>query len=202
MDTKTEDRRVLRTRKALHEALISLILEKGYEAVTVQDILDRADVGRSTFYAHFADKEQLLLSGIDHLGEFLAEQQRLALSAPHGSEEPWLGFSLAMFEHAHGYRLAFQAMVGHNSGAVVQERIRWMLSGLVREGLKAAIPRVTRRAVPFEAAVQSVVGSFLAILIWWLDHQPQLAPKEVDGLFRGLVLPGVAAVLGAHPDGG
>ena len=56
------DRRVGKTRKALKEALTDLILEKGYEAVTVQDVIDRADVGRSTFYAHFVDKDDLLMA--------------------------------------------------------------------------------------------------------------------------------------------
>src|SRR4051812_15011818 len=65
------DRRVRRTRRNLTDALIGLILERGYEAITVQDILDRADIGRSTFYAHFRDKDALLLSCFDDLREDL-----------------------------------------------------------------------------------------------------------------------------------
>ena len=69
------DRRIQRTRQLLHEALIELIQEKGYEAVTVQDILDRANLGRSTFYLHYRDKEELLLSGFERLrDEFEAHQ--------------------------------------------------------------------------------------------------------------------------------
>ena len=56
------DRRVARSRRALKEALTDLILERGYESVTVQDVIDRADVGRSTFYAHFLDKDDLLMA--------------------------------------------------------------------------------------------------------------------------------------------
>ena len=58
------DRRAARTRRALHEALIALILRKGYEATTIQDIIDEADIGRSTFYAHYAGKEELLRGGL------------------------------------------------------------------------------------------------------------------------------------------
>ena len=65
MRTKENDRRVRRTRALLRDALVTLILEKGYNAVTVQDIIDRANVGRSTFYAHFENKDKLLLSGFD-----------------------------------------------------------------------------------------------------------------------------------------
>lgn len=61
------DRRVRRTRRALHDALLTLMTEKSFDAVTVQDIIDRADVGRSTFYSHFTDKRDLLDSGFEDL---------------------------------------------------------------------------------------------------------------------------------------
>src|SRR5262245_40793581 len=61
------DRRVRRTQKLLHGALISLVLEKKYDSITIQEILDRADIGRSTFYAHFKGKGELLISGIQEL---------------------------------------------------------------------------------------------------------------------------------------
>ena len=64
---KPIDRRVARTRGMLHEALLSLIIEKGYEAVSVEDICERANVGRSTFYAHFTGKDDLKRSGLGHL---------------------------------------------------------------------------------------------------------------------------------------
>lgn len=64
---RTPDRRVQRTRRQLREALITLILERGWDAVSVRDVCEKADVGRSTFYVHFADKENLLLSGFDDL---------------------------------------------------------------------------------------------------------------------------------------
>ena len=63
MRAKTPDRRVQRTRRLLHKALMSQVLEKKYESITVQEILDVADVGRSTFYTHFQDKDELLVSG-------------------------------------------------------------------------------------------------------------------------------------------
>src|SRR5690242_13310 len=64
---KAPDRRIQRTRQLLLDSLIQLILEKGYESITVQDIIDRANVGRSTFYSHFQDKEDLLLSGFESM---------------------------------------------------------------------------------------------------------------------------------------
>ncbi len=94
MKKKAVDRRVQRTRQLLQDALVSLIQEKGYEAVTVQDILDQANVGRSTFYAHFRDKEELLLSRFEHLrSEFERHQQQRLSSTSEADDSPW-GLSL------------------------------------------------------------------------------------------------------------
>src|SRR5918996_3826094 len=85
------DRRAARTRRALHGALMSLILRKGYEAITVQDIIDEADVGRSTFYAHYTGKEDLLRSGFQTLRAELTEAQRAARASIRGSRDEPLG---------------------------------------------------------------------------------------------------------------
>ena len=66
----------------LQHALTSLILKKGYEAITIQDICDAANVGRSTFYAHYTSKDDLKRSGFEHLRKELVDRQRDALAAP------------------------------------------------------------------------------------------------------------------------
>jgi AcrR family transcriptional regulator len=87
------DRRVSKTRKALKEALTDLILEKGYEGVTVQDVIDRADVGRSTFYAHFIDKDDLLMA-------ILADLEMPGLDPSSWKpDDPAFGWTLALFRH-------------------------------------------------------------------------------------------------------
>jgi AcrR family transcriptional regulator len=84
---RKEDRRVERTQRLLREALFSLIQEKGFEALSVQEIIDRANVGRATFYAHFDNKEDLLVSGFDTLRASLKERQRQALSRGRNIDE-------------------------------------------------------------------------------------------------------------------
>src|SRR5215468_9576608 len=120
---KTEDRRVQRTRQSLRDALIELMIEKGYEEVTVQDIIDRANVGRSTFYAHFLDKQHLFLSGFEQLRVELAQQQRAAAAVPG---TPGLSFSRGMFEHVQGYLRVYQALIGKQSGMIVAEHLQQM----------------------------------------------------------------------------
>src|SRR5260221_11810695 len=110
------DRRAARTRKALHGALMSLILRKDYDAITIQDLIDEADVGRSTFYAHYTGKEDLLRSGFQTLRAELADAQRTVRAKANGSENQPLGFSLAMFEHASRYTDIYRALVGGPGG--------------------------------------------------------------------------------------
>src|SRR5712671_3191569 len=101
MAKKPIDRRILRTRATLQHALNSLILKKGYESITVQDICDAANVGRSTFYAHYTSKDDLKRKGFEKLRKLLVDRQKEALAAAAAdNKDRSLGFSLAMFEHA------------------------------------------------------------------------------------------------------
>jgi AcrR family transcriptional regulator len=182
------DRRAARTRKALHQALMSLILRRGYEAITVQDIIDEADVGRSTFYAHYTGKEDLLRSGFQFLRAELTNAQRAAPAETNESRDEPLGFSLALFEHASGYTDVYRALVGGRGGAVAVNEIRQILSQLVRKELSAARDD---GAVSRELVVQFIVGAFLTVLTWWLERKPGLPPAQVDAMFRRLVLNGI-----------
>ena len=111
------DRRVRRTRRILHEALISLILEKGYGRITVQDILDRADVGRSTFYVHYRDKEALLVTSFDDLRDEL--QRTIEAMAPGVPPVDTALPAAVIFEHAHRNRRVYRALCGKQGGNLV-----------------------------------------------------------------------------------
>lgn len=182
------DRRTARTRRALHDALMLLILRKGYEAITVQDIIDEADVGRSTFYAHYTGKEDLLRSGFQMLRAELAEAQRTAGAKTNGLREETLGFSLAMFEHADQYKRIYKALVGERGGAIAVAEIRRILSEMVKNELSDV---EEDEAVPNEIRIPFVVGAFLTMLMWWLEQRPRLSPFQVDAMFRRLVLNGI-----------
>ncbi len=193
MTPKAEDRRVQRTRKQLQDALMDLILEKGYEAVTVQDIIDKANVGRSTFYAHFLDKQQLLMSGFEQLHTSLALQR--AAVTQSGEEGRTLGFSLAVFEHAQCHYRIFKATLGKQSGAIVHDQMRRVLADFVRDELAALGPHGASSQIPLDIVVQYTVSSFIGLLTWWLDRQMPCPAEEMDRTFRTLTLPGIAAAL-------
>jgi AcrR family transcriptional regulator len=187
MAAKPTDRRVQRTRKLLQDALIAMVIEKGYEATTVQDIIDRANVGRATFYAHFADKQTLLASRLEDLRTLLAQRQQQAPGT--------LAFGLAMLEHARDHLPLYQSIVGRESGAFVLNRLHRTVADLASVDLKAL--GFTRASEQRELALQYVSGAFMAVLTWWLERGAKLTPREVDGIFRRLLMQGLAAELGA-----
>ncbi len=188
------DRRSARTRRALHEALISLILRKGYDAITVQEIIDKADIGRATFYAHYRGKEDLLRGGFDALRAELKAARGAALSKRGAGQDGPLAFSLAMFEHACAYRDVYRAMVGGRGGVVAIHEIRRVLSEMVKEELSVF---QDDGAVSRELALHFVVSTFLTVLTWCLERKSKLAPSEVDAMFRRLVVNGIGRSIGA-----
>ncbi len=181
-------------RRALHEALISLILRKGYDAITVQEIIDQADIGRATFYAHYRGKEDLLRGGFDALRAELKAARGTALSKRGAGQDGPLAFSLAMFEHACAYRDVYRAMVGGRGGIVAIHEIRRVLSEMVKEELSAF---QDDGAVSRELALHFVVSTFLTVLTWCLERKSKLAPSQVDAMFRRLVINGIGRSIGA-----
>jgi len=179
-----DDRRVKRTRGAVRDALLTLIIERGWDGFSVQDLCERANVGRSTFYTHFADKEEVVGAGFEELGRGL----RAALASAGGARP--LAFSRGLIEHAHENLRAFRALVGNRSGHVVQRTFRGLVVELVREDLAGLVPPGTRR----EGAVAFLAGAFFELLIWSLEARPAPTPGEADAIFQDLASPVLAAV--------
>ena len=194
MAAKAADRRVQRTRTSLLIALLDLIVEKGYEEVTVQDIVDRANVGRSTFYTHFLDKRELLLSGVEELREFLV-QQRAMLDGSAAASARLLGYSLPLFQHIQRNFRVCRALLSSHSGAIGEPHMRRILTDLVRQEMTASVPLGVTPAVPLDVVVHYTVSALIGLLTWWTDEQLPCSPEEIDQQFRALTMPGIAAAL-------
>jgi AcrR family transcriptional regulator len=186
-----QDRRVRKTRDALHRALIASMTEKGYEATTVQDVIDRADVGRSTFYAHYSDKAELLQDAMSQLRELLAT------ATPNGpaSRRRPLRFSLELFRHVHEQRTLLRALVFGPGAGPVLAAIDEIVAGLARAELESLMnPDVTPRA-PIELIIQTVVAAVTATLRWWVNEDMASSPEQVDAWLQTLLAPGLRAAL-------
>ena len=141
MKDKKLDRRIVKTQEAIQKSLIPLILKKGYDAVTIQDVLDHANVGRSTFYAHFRDKEDLLSSGFDVLMNELTEYvKKESLQNTSGSTKARFKFKFALplLEHANENRALFKALLGNRGGVIMQKRAYEMIVELTKTELLEA----------------------------------------------------------------
>ena len=183
-----EDRRSRRTRKLLVHALFSLMQEKRYTAITVKDIIQRADVGRSTFYLHCRDKEDLLEDGLD---EMIHQIDHGALA-----DGKHLFPVLQTFQHIQKEQHRFKSLAA--SGSI--DRLYQILEGYMRKNMEAflagQVPARRQPAVPIPVLAATISGSFLALIKWYLDTKMSYSPEQMDQFFQQLVMPGVLAVLG------
>jgi len=167
-----------------------LMRQKDFESVTVEELITRADVGRSTFYTHYADKEDLLQDGLDRLRKGLEALQQQGRREAIG-QPPVFAFSRELFAHVHAHADVFRAMAGKRSGAMVQRHFQRMLHGLVRAELQLPGATASTRAPSSEAeaAVGFVAGGLYGLLAWWIDDRLRLSIDEVEQLFRRLAVP-------------
>ena len=179
---KKIDARVRRTRDALGDALVALMQEKPFDSITVQDVLDRAQVGRSTFYSHFSDKDDLLMSDADEFFESIA----MALSV-HGDKSDRVFPVKEFFLHIIDAKQFVEAL---KSSGKMHENFE-LAQGHFARGIERRLKELPRGAtIPEnERAIRAFAhaGALLSLLTWWIDRGMKEAPEEMDRLFHQLV---------------
>lgn len=177
------ERRKQRTREALKQAAMDLILEKGYDAVSVQDITDRADLGRGTFYVHFTDKEDLMWSVIRE--GFDAITREIALM---DDPSPLLEYRIwiRMFEHAAEQRDLYLITLSSKGSMICMERTLEYLSAIVISEMQAKrfYPQF---AVPVEITAQVIVGGIVRAITWWLQTPNDYTARQMADEFFKLI---------------
>lgn len=197
------DRRVRRTHRRLKEALLDLMKEKGYGRITVQELVDRADVARSTFYAHFDDKDDLLFDGFDRWLLDLARVPGVDEPTAGGPDGPVAGdtdappaerrfrFSLPLLRHAGGHRRVFRAIFGSTGSPRAARRFHDLLVQVVLRELPepdwGSGPRDPPEDRIRDARAHAVAGAFMAVLTWWFESGAGLPPERVDQAFHQAV---------------
>lgn len=175
---------------------MTLIVEKGYEAVTVQDILDRADVGRSTFYAHYRDRDELLLSSFEHLRTLFEQQQQALFDSRRTGREPELNFVLELFRHTGQHHKLYKAIAGRQSGEMIMKYLHSYLCTMLIGPLTGILKNGTSPPVPVEITTHHLVSSLLSLMTWWLDNNMPYSPERMDEIFRRLLTPAIEAAFG------
>jgi len=183
---KKTDARVRRTRDALGDALVALMQEKAFDTITIQDVLDRAHVSRSTFYTHYSDKDDLLMSDAEEFFEAIST----ALSA-HGDKSDRVFPVQEFFTHLADVQPFYKALV--KSGRF-QENMD-LARGHFARGIErrlAELPRGQSIAANERSAIAFThAGALLSLLTWWLDRGMREPPEQMDELFHRLVWNGM-----------
>jgi AcrR family transcriptional regulator len=167
----------------LRDALLELILEHGYDSITVQQITDRANLGRATFYLHYNDKEELLFSSWKDTVDELATKLSPATSAGmlDGSKPP----SLIAFQHAAENRQLFRVLLNAQANSTITTRLRALIAQVVEAQIKHLIsPDLL--PIPLEIIGQHAAGSLIALLAWWLETESTYTPEQMAQMMNFL----------------
>ena len=181
------DRRAARSRDLLLDALPGLMAERGFERLTAQNIIDRAGVGRATFYAHFENKEALLVASVGRLRIWLEAMRGRYPAQPFGFMPPF-------FDHLASHRAIYRTTFERESEVSVERHIRMMMRDLVRTELLANRTAKQDDAA-IELATQFVVSTFWSVIVWWMGGAGQQSPAEVNAIFLRLARPGLELTL-------
>ena len=184
-----EDRRSHRTRRSLSEALVSLIKEKRFDDITVQNVIDRAEVGRSTFYSHFRDKEDLFQRDWERFLDMFAQHVDWQ-KAKHGSFVP----VASLVQHLQEYHDFYKGLVRSRKADAVFKTGTAHLSKRLEESLTAFVAKGHAK-VPLPIVANYIASELFALLKWWLDRQMPYSPKQMDQMFHDLIRPTVQSVL-------
>jgi AcrR family transcriptional regulator len=184
-----QDRRSQRTRRLVSSAMTELLREKRYDVITVQDLLDRAGIGRSKFYTHYFDKEDVLAS----LSEEMLQLFRQQLSQRDAGQG--IIPSLELFRHVQENHQFFQAMLRGHAGDVLWETGQVLLSRNIEQALTTACAEKGSPSVPLPVVAQYLAGAFGSLLKWWLEAEMPYPPEQMERIFQQLALSGVWATI-------
>ena len=186
------DRRIQRTRHMLSEALFALIVQRGYDAITVQDITERANVGRATFYLHYKDKEELLSASLKQLVNELTQYVEPNSDSP----ATYKTLSVRVFQHIAQRSTLYHALLGESGPPIISIRMRRYLAVLIQNYVIMPLIARGKAEIDPELLATHAAGSLLALLVWWLDHDLVQSAEEMGSLFWRLMTPGIEDVLG------
>ncbi len=184
MKEKSEDRRFKRTRQLLRSALVDLMVEKRYSGITIQNIVDRAGVGRSTFYSHYRDKDDLLVKGFEP-----ALQAFSALVTVDAAGNLQIMPVTKYFEHAKEQQHVYKALTRGRVIDMMFEKVQEYWSASLEDKIKKSLPEARQTEIPLTVLSNYVAGTFLMLLKWWLNNDMPYSPERMDQMFRQLVEP-------------
>ena len=181
---KKVDRRIQRTRQALRDALIALVLETGYEPITIRDLTDRANIAYATFFRHYRDKDGLL----GHVLQALIGEIR-DLMTPDQSPEME---GLALFRHVQAHEQLYRVLLSNRGPQHLLQRLLEMAAGDVVRTYDSHASSV----IPVEVAANHFITAAFALVKWWLDHDKPYPPERMAQIYSVLIANATRYALG------
>lgn len=187
------DRRVGKTKKAIYEAFTKLLHEKKYAHITVQEIIDRADVGRTTFYAHFPTKDDLLSGYVENIFESFTIQ--LAEHIQPKNDEVF--FPVAkLFDHVKHNERMIRGILLSESGELLLEKLSKYWGVRLERHLSMRNVNGEAPKVPYDLLVNHIIHTLIAMVRYWLQSKTAYAPEQMEAYFYSLITPAVQFAVG------
>jgi AcrR family transcriptional regulator len=191
MAQQRQDRRSQRTQQALIDALIALLAVKHYDEISINDIIERANVGRSTFYAHYQAKDDLLKSGFERVLEMLIHHIRF----DEVDQDLQLD-TTPLFRHANGHYELYRTLVWGSGFEILTKDGHAALSAKFQESFTRLLSGKPEPSIPLAVLSYSMAGTLLILLKWWLDNKMPYSAEYMDEIFQQLVMSSARNILG------
>lgn len=173
------DRRIERTHSLLRDALITLTLENGYDAVTIRQITERANVGYATFFRHYSDKDALLADVLRVMKDDL-----IRLLVPQSMVTAPLETGVLIFRYVDEHSDLCRVLINSTDIGSLLEMVRDI-------GQQDAAPLLrmgSSQVIPLDLAADHVVSSLVLLLRWWLDHSRPYSPEQMGVIAAQLII--------------
>ena len=190
-DADSTDRRSLRSQQLMIDALIELLAVKAYDSISIKEIIDKANVGRSTFYAHYQNKDDLLHNGFERILDRIIEHIEF-----REDNQDLIFDSTPLFIHARGHFKIYQTLVWGSGYEFLTKRGHTALSEKIEAWLARSMAKRLPADIPLPVLSFSVAGSLLLLLKWWMDNKMPYPPEQMNDIFQRLVLSSVRRELG------
>jgi AcrR family transcriptional regulator len=184
------DRRVQRTRQLLRDALFALIIERGYEGIAIGDITERANLGRTTFYLHYQDKEELLKASV----KVLLQELQLAVSPRAEETCSYLIQSTRIFQHVAQQQQLYRVLLSEVGPAHIGDLMRNYFAELYQRHILEALSPEKRSPLQEELIAAHAAGSLFGLIVWWLNHDASLSAEKMGEIYWQLMAKGGANI--------
>jgi AcrR family transcriptional regulator len=192
MSMNQEDLRVIKTKRGLREAFIRLLLDKGYDAITIQDIATEAEMARITFYRHYKNKEELLVDCLNVVYEELAERVKQV-----SSEQIQQAFTplLVFYEHILEKERLYKILFSSQGAQFLVNRIRTLIATKTIKQIKAQFP-LEQLLAPVEIIANHIASAQIGLVVWWLENDKPYPPEYMAQISFWLSFVGNARGIG------